>query len=110
VLNHFFSVTLTSYKEKHISTLKNFFRRNRQANQTLNKIKMRSHLNANALFALIREDQQNVPDHRAAANASIPLDDALMSGFAMFSLKALRCCRLMNDGLSSLSASTVSMR
>ena len=69
-----------------MSTLKNFFRRNRKANQTLDKIKMRSHLNADALFARIREDLQKVPDHRAA-NASIPLDDALMSGFAMFSLK-----------------------
>ena len=39
-----------------------------------------------ALFATIREDFAKVPDHRAA-NASIPLADALMSGFAMFSLK-----------------------
>ena len=69
-----------------MSTLKNFPRRNRKASQTLDKIKMRSHLNADALIALIREDLQKVPDHRAA-NASIPLDDALMSGFAMFSLK-----------------------
>lgn len=69
-----------------MSTLKNFVHRNRKAAQTLDKIKMRSHLNADALFALIREDLQRAPDHRAA-NASIPLDDALMSGFAMFSLK-----------------------
>ena len=69
-----------------MSILKNFVTRNRKATQTLSKIKMRSHLNADALFALIRKDLQRVPDHRAA-NASIPLDDALMSGFAMFSLK-----------------------
>ena len=69
-----------------MSTLRNFAHRNRKATQTLDKIKMRSHLNADALFALIREDLQRAPDHRAA-NASIPLDDALMSGFAMFSLK-----------------------
>ncbi|MBM9616985.1 transposase, partial [Desulfobulbus rhabdoformis] len=69
-----------------MSTFKNFIDRNRKATQTLDKIKMRSHLNADALFAHIREDLQKVPDHRAA-NASIPLEDALMSGFAMFSLK-----------------------
>jgi len=43
-----------------MSTLKNFFRCNHKANQTLDKIKMRSHLNADALFALIREDLQKV--------------------------------------------------
>jgi hypothetical protein len=69
-----------------VSTLKKFIHRNRKATQTLDRITMRSHLNADALFALIHEDLKQVPDHRAA-NASIPLDDALMSGFAMFSLK-----------------------
>ena len=49
-------------------------------------IKMRAHLNADALFATIRKDFGTVSDRRAA-NASIPLVDALMSGFAMFSLK-----------------------
>jgi hypothetical protein len=47
---------------------------------------MRAHLNADTLFAIIRKDLQRVPDHRAA-NVSIPLDDVLMSAFAMFSLK-----------------------
>ena len=47
---------------------------------------MRAHLNADALFALIRKDLHKVPEH-PAANASIPLDDMLMSAFAMFSLK-----------------------
>ena len=37
-------------------TLKKIIHRNRKATQTLNKIKMRSHLNADALFALIRND------------------------------------------------------
>ena len=69
-----------------MSTLKNCLKRYRQSGQTLRTIKMRAHLNADALFALIRKDLQRVPDHRAA-NASIPLDDALMSAFAMFSLK-----------------------
>ena len=49
-------------------------------------IKMRAHLNADALFATIRNDFGTVSDHRAA-NASIPLADALMCGFVMFSLK-----------------------
>jgi hypothetical protein len=47
---------------------------------------MRAHLNADTLFAIIRKDMQRVSDHRVA-NVSIPLDDALMSAFAMFSLK-----------------------
>jgi hypothetical protein len=67
-------------------TLKNIVNRYRRETQTLRTIKMRAHLNADTLFALIRKDLQRVPDHRAA-NASIPLDDALMSAFAMFSLK-----------------------
>lgn len=67
-------------------TLKEIVSRNRQATQTLRKIKMRAHLNADTLFANIRKDLQRVPNHRAA-NASISLDDILMSAFAMFSLK-----------------------
>jgi len=69
-----------------MSTLKDIVNRNHQETQTFRKIKMRAHLNADTLFAIIRKDMQRVPDHRAA-NASIPLDDVLMSGFAMFSLK-----------------------
>jgi hypothetical protein len=69
-----------------VATLKNIVSRNRQATQTLRKIKMRAHLNADTLFAIIRKDLQRVSDHRTA-NASIPLDDVLMSAFAMFSLK-----------------------
>ena len=67
-------------------TLKNIVNRNRRETQTLRKITMRAHLNADTLFALIRKDLHKVPDHRAA-NATIPLDDTLMSAFAMFSLK-----------------------
>jgi hypothetical protein len=43
-------------------------------------------LSADGLFALIRAGFERVPDRRAE-NASISLPDALMSGFAMFSLK-----------------------
>ena len=69
-----------------MSTLKYCLSRYRQSGPTLRTINMRAHLNADALFALIRKDLHKVPDHRAA-NTSIPLDDALMSAFAMFSLK-----------------------
>ena len=69
-----------------MSTLKKHLNRHRQSGQTMRTIKMRAHLNADALFATIREDFGKVLDHRAA-NASIPLADALMSAFAMFSLK-----------------------
>jgi len=69
-----------------IPTLKNCLNRDRQATRTLRKFKMHAHLNADALFAVIRKDLAQVPDHRAA-NASIPMGDALMSAFAMFSLK-----------------------
>ena len=43
-------------------------------------------LSADTLFALIRAGFEQVPDQRAE-NASVSLPDALMSGFAMFSLK-----------------------
>jgi hypothetical protein len=43
-------------------------------------------LSADTLFALIRAGFEQVPGQRAE-NASISLPDALMSGFAMFSLK-----------------------
>ena len=66
-------------------TLKSQINRHRQATRTFDKIKMRVHLNADALFATIREDFAQVPDHRAS-NVKIPLADALMSGFVMFSL------------------------
>jgi len=43
-------------------------------------------LSASHLFQVIRTGFERIPDHRAA-NAKIDLPDALMSGFAMFSLK-----------------------
>jgi len=51
------------------------------------KINLRKHLNFDALTKTLRQDFESISDHRAK-NASIPLADALMSGFAMFSLKA----------------------
>jgi hypothetical protein len=50
------------------------------------KIKLRKHLNADALFATVRSGFEKIQDHRNS-NATIPLADALMSGFAVFSLK-----------------------
>ena len=46
----------------------------------------RKHLNADALFALLRDDFRKVRDYRAP-NTTISICDALMSGFAVFSLK-----------------------
>jgi Transposase DDE domain len=49
--------------------------------------KERKHLSADALFGLMRSSFANIPDHRSD-DAGIPLTDALMSAFAMFSLKS----------------------
>lgn len=62
------------------------FKQQRSADSSFHKIKMRFHLNADSLFTHIRKDFAIVPDHRAT-NSKIPLADALMSAFAMFSLK-----------------------
>jgi hypothetical protein len=50
------------------------------------KIKLRNDLNADALFSQVRSGFEKIPDHRAK-NSTISLPDALMSAFAMFSLK-----------------------
>ena len=47
--------------------------------------KGRKHLSADALFRLVRSGFANIPDPRTA-EVDISLTDALMSGFAMFSL------------------------
>ena len=49
-------------------------------------MKAHPHLSADALFKLVRQTFEKVPEHRVM-NVEIPLADALMSGFAMFSLK-----------------------
>ena len=46
----------------------------------------RKHLSADALFCCVRSGFSKIPGRRDA-DAKIPLADALMSGFAMFSLK-----------------------
>ena len=47
----------------------------------------RKHLSADALFRLVRNGFTHIPDHRDQGT-EIPLSDALMSAFAMFSLKS----------------------
>jgi hypothetical protein len=69
-----------------MSTLKNSVNRTRNSFKTFRRIKMRTHLNADSLYARIREDFAKVKDHRAS-NAKISLPDVLMSGFALFSVK-----------------------
>jgi len=50
------------------------------------KIKLRKGLNADALFRQVRSGFEKIPDYRSK-NSTISLPDALMSAFAMFSLK-----------------------
>jgi hypothetical protein len=49
--------------------------------------KGRKHLSADALFRLVRSGFTHIPDHRSG-DPEISLTDALMSAFAMFSLKS----------------------
>ena len=49
--------------------------------------KGRKHLSADALFRLVRSSFTHIPDYRPG-DPDISLPDALMSGFAMFSLKS----------------------
>jgi hypothetical protein len=50
------------------------------------KIQVRKHLNADSLFACVRRGLEKIPEHRTG-DIKISLPDALMSAFAMFSLK-----------------------
>ena len=52
--------------------------------------KVRKHLSADALFSSLRTGFAAMADHRQGT-PDIPLADALMSAFAMFSLKAPLC-------------------
>jgi len=51
------------------------------------KVKLRKHLNADALFGSIRSEFKKIPEFRSTDDVSISIPDALMSAFAMFSLK-----------------------
>ena len=48
--------------------------------------RVRKHLSADALYALLRSGFEEIPDHRER-KCPISLPDALLSAFAMFSLK-----------------------
>jgi hypothetical protein len=50
------------------------------------RARLRKHLNADALFRVVKDQFRRIPDHRSDA-ITIPMDDALMAGFAVFSLK-----------------------
>jgi len=56
------------------------------ARMSKRKVKLRKDLNADALFSRVRSGFERIPDHRSG-DIEIPLADALMSAFAMFSLK-----------------------
>ncbi len=56
------------------------------ARMSKTKVKLRKYLNADELFSLVRAGFEEIKDHRSN-NIKIPLSDALMSAFAMFSLK-----------------------
>nr|QNO44769.1 hypothetical protein GAHJGAJJ_00002 [Methanosarcinales archaeon ANME-2c ERB4]QNO49656.1 hypothetical protein FBMMOPGC_00003 [Methanosarcinales archaeon ANME-2c ERB4]QNO49759.1 hypothetical protein DMFPCFDI_00002 [Methanosarcinales archaeon ANME-2c ERB4]QNO50111.1 hypothetical protein GDOAKEED_00015 [Methanosarcinales archaeon ANME-2c ERB4] len=56
------------------------------ARMSKRKVKLRKYLNADALLSLVRSGFEEIKDHRSN-NIKIPLADALMSAFAMFSLK-----------------------
>ena len=49
-------------------------------------MKIRKHLSADGLFKTVKKEFNNIKDHRPS-NVEIALEDALMSAFAMFSLK-----------------------
>jgi hypothetical protein len=51
------------------------------------KVRVRRELCADALYATLRRQFAKIPDHHRTEDVEISLSDALMSGFAMFSLK-----------------------
>ncbi len=56
------------------------------ARMSKRKVKLQKDLNADALFSRVRAGFETIIDPRTG-DIKIPLADALMSGFAMFSLK-----------------------
>ncbi len=69
-----------------MSQVKTIARKCRMEIKRKERIKLRKHLNADALFKSVRVGFGKIQDHRNN-NVTISLTDALMSGFAMFSLK-----------------------
>lgn len=69
-----------------MSHLKAFMEEAKKVTDRVNKIKLRKYLNADALFSTLRNGFDKIDDHRKG-KVEISLTDALMSGFAVFSLK-----------------------
>lgn len=69
-----------------MSFLTLFMKKAKQATDRIKNIKLRKHLNADALFNTLHKRFDKIDDHRQG-NSQISLPDALMSGFAVFSLK-----------------------
>lgn len=69
-----------------MSHFRSIFRKRQNENVRNERIKMRKHLNADTLFNSMRTGFDKISDHRPG-NPNIPITDALMSGFAVFSLK-----------------------
>ena len=69
-----------------MSHIRSIFRKRQNENVRNKRIKMRKHLNADTLFNSTRTGFDKIIDHRPG-NSDISLTDALMSGFAVFSLK-----------------------
>ncbi len=67
----------------HLKTIMNTRKREIISNKD---IKLRKHLNGDALFSTMRTGFTKIKDHRPG-NVTHTLTDSLMSGFAMFSLK-----------------------
>jgi len=70
-----------------------------QSEQKKGKLKSRKHLNADALFKHLHKDFSRVSDCREG-NTDISIADALMSGFAVFSLKDPSLLALGASGVS----------
>lgn len=69
-----------------MSHLKSLMAEAKRTTTHVNKIKLRKHLNADALFATMRTGFNKIKDHRPGS-VQHSLTDTLMAGFAMFSVK-----------------------
>jgi hypothetical protein len=58
----------------------------RRQNQPPSKIRLRKHLNGDALIGAVRRAFEKVPEHRKGT-VKFSLADVAMSAFAMFSVK-----------------------
>ena len=66
-----------------MSQIKSLMKQAKKALHYADKIKLRKHLNADAIFGTLRKGFDKIDDHRKG-KVEISLTDALMSGFAVF--------------------------